>query len=94
MIDKFKIVVTIDKFFKDSKNFEVNDQTYYVSYPVFLKYFSDIKDDITKHNLIIGINFTYGWMPTIFDFRSDNFDEAIKILNNAKKGIYSYYFTT
>ena len=41
---------------------------------------------ITKHNLIIGINFTYGWMPTIFEFCSDNFDESLNILNRAKKG--------
>lgn len=26
-------------------------------------------------------------MPTIFDFRSDNFNDAVKILNNAKNGI-------
>lgn len=86
MIDKFKNHVSIDNFFKDCNNFKVDKQTYDVSYPEFLKYFSDIKT-ITKHNLVIGINFTYGWMPTIFDFRSDNFDEAIEILNNAKKGL-------
>jgi len=26
-------------------------------------------------------------MPTSFDFRSDKFDEALEIINNAKKGI-------
>ena len=26
-------------------------------------------------------------MPTIFDFRSNNYEEAIEILNNAKKGL-------
>lgn len=86
MIDKFKSHVSINNFFQDCSNFTVGKQTYDVSYPEFLKYFSDIKV-ITKHNLVIGINFTYGWMPTIFDFRSENFDEAIKILNNAKKGL-------
>lgn len=86
MIDNFKNYVSIDNFFQNCSNFTVDKQTYDVSYPEFLKYFSDIKV-ITKHNLVIGINFTYGWMPTIFDFRSENFDEAIKILNNAKKGL-------
>lgn len=86
MIDKFKSHVSIDKFFQDCANFKVDKQTYDVSYPEFLKYFSDI-ETITKHNLVIGINFTYGWMPTIFDFRSDKFDEAIEILDNAKKGL-------
>lgn len=86
MLDKFKSHVFIDKFLQDCDNFKVDKQTYDVSYPAFLKYFSDIKT-ITKHDLVIGINFTYGWMPTIFNFRSDNFDEAIEILNNAKKGL-------
>jgi len=86
MIEKFKSHVTIDKFLQDCDKFNFEKQTYDISYPEFLKYFSDIKT-ITKHNLIIGINFTYGWMPTIFDFRSDKFDEAIEILNNAKNGV-------
>ena len=86
MIDKFKNHVSLDKFFQDCKNFKVENQTYDVSYPEFLKYFREVKT-ITKHNLVIGINFTYGWMPTIFDFRSNNFVEAIEILNNAKKGL-------
>jgi len=86
MLEKFKNHVSLDKFFQDCRNYKVDKQTYDISYPEFLKYFSDIKT-ITKHNLVIGINFTYGWMPTIFDFRSGNFDEAIEILNNAKKGL-------
>jgi hypothetical protein len=85
MIDTFKQNITIDKFFRDGTNFEIKRQSDYLSYPEFLKYFSDIKT-ITRHNLTIGINFTYGWMPTIFDFRSDNFDEALDILNKAKTG--------
>ena len=86
MIDKFKNHVTIDNFIQDCNNFKVDKQTYDISYPEFLKYFNNIKI-ITKHNLVIGINFTYGWMPTIFDFRSDNFEDAIVILNNVKKGL-------
>ncbi len=90
MVDKFKNHVSIDNFLNDCKSFKVDKQTYDISYPEFLKYFSDIKT-ITKHNLVIGINFTYGWMPTIFDFRSENIDKsivkAVEILNNAKNGI-------
>jgi hypothetical protein len=86
MLDKFKSRITIDKFLQDCNNFKVDKKTYYISYPEFLKYFNDITT-ITKHNLVISINFTYGWMPTIFDFRSENFDKAIEILNNAKKGV-------
>jgi len=86
MIDTFKQNITVDKFFHDGNGFEIQRRSDYLSYPEFLRYFSDLKT-ITRHNLIIGINFTYGWMPTIFDFRSDRFDEALNILNSAKKGI-------
>jgi len=85
MIDSFKQNIPLDKFFRDGNNFEIKRQTDYISYPEFLKYFNDLKT-ITRHNLTIGINFTYGWMPTIFDFRSDNFEEALRILNEAKGG--------
>ena len=85
MIEIFKQNITLDKFFHDGNNFEIQRQSDYISYPEFLIYFNDLKT-ITRHNLIISINFTYGWMPTIFDFRSDKFDEALNILNRAKKG--------
>lgn len=85
IIDKYKSHVFLDKFLQDCENYKVDKQTYDVSYREFLKYFNDITI-ITEHNLVISINFVYGWMPTIFDFRSDNFEEAIEILNNAKKG--------
>ena len=86
MIDTFKQNITFEKFLADGEKIEIkrNSYSYYISYPEFLKYFQNLKT-ITKHNLIIGINFTYGWMPTIFDFRSDKFDEALNILNKAKK---------
>lgn len=86
MLDTFKQNIPLEKFFRDGNNFAIKRQSDYISYPEFLKYFSDLKT-ITRHNLIIGINFTYGWMPTIFDFRSDNFREALDILNKAKTGI-------
>ena len=76
------------EFFKDCESFKAEKQNYHLSYKEFIKYFENIfenKNLIGKHHLIIGINFTYGWMPTILDFRSENFDEAIEILNKAKK---------
>jgi len=85
MIDTFKQNITVNKFFSDGNGFEVQRRSDYLSYQEFLRYFSDLKT-ITRHNLIVGINFTYGWMPTIFKFRSDRFDEALDILNRAKKG--------
>lgn len=75
MLESFKQNIPFSKFFGDGNNFEINRKTDYISYPEFLIYFKDLKI-ITQHNLTIGINFTYGWMPTIFDFPSDNFEEA------------------
>ncbi len=86
MLERFKSHIPIEKFLQDCNNYKVNKQTYDISYLEFLKYFHE-KETINKHNLVIGINFTYGWMPTIFDFRSENFDESLKILNRAKNGI-------
>lgn len=85
-LEKFLIIKTIENILQDCNNFKVEKQTYDVSYLEFLKYFNDLTT-ITKHNLVVSINFTYGWMPTIFDFRSDQFIEAIEILNHAKNGV-------
>ncbi len=83
MVSDYKKHITREKFLNDGMNFVVEKNAYHVSYPEFLKYFKDL-ESFTRHNLIIGINFTYGWMPTIFDFRSDKFDEALEILHSVK----------
>lgn len=83
---KFANFVSPEKFFKDGVNFKKGTkQTYDISYREFTKYFKDIPV-INNHHLVIGINFTYGWMPTIFDFRSLKFEESLEILNKAKAG--------
>lgn len=86
MINKYKENVDIKRLLKDENTIDIfKDRSDFISYPEFLKYFRDIKK-ITKHNVVIGINFTYGWMPTIFDFRSSDIDLVIDILNRAKQG--------
>src|ERR1035437_838395 len=86
MIEKFRSTVSFDKFIQDGKSFKASDnKTYYISYTEFLEYFKN-STEISKHNLIIGINFVYGWMPTIFDFSTENFDDTLLILNSAKQG--------
>jgi hypothetical protein len=74
----------------DIKNAERNvhfaDESYLISYPEIIKYFKNIKI-IKKSNLIIGIHFAYGWMPTAFDFRSNEFEKALKILSKARTKI-------
>ena len=87
MIDTFKQRITIDKLRKDEQTISLTKNiSDFISYPEFLKYYADLQT-ITKHNLIIGANFTYSWMPTIFDFRSNEFDKVLIILNNAKQNI-------
>ncbi len=59
-----------------------------ISYAEFVKYFEKVKE-ITKHELVIGINFVYGWMPTIMDFKKydeQSYTEAVNTLNKAKNG--------
>jgi hypothetical protein len=86
MIDTFKQHVTPEQFINDGRSFKSGNKSDYISYLEFVKYFSDLTE-IKKHNLIIGINFSYGWMPTCFDFRSDNFKDAVDILNRTKQGM-------
>ncbi len=86
MINLYKENVDIKRLLKDENTINISkDRSDFISYPEFLKYFRDIKK-ITKHDVVIGINFTYGWMPTIFDFRSNDIDLVIDILNRAKQG--------
>ncbi len=58
--------------------------SYHISYPEFLRYFEGYQV-LDRHSLTIGIHFTYGWMPTVFDFRSGDIDSVIIILNKARK---------
>ncbi len=62
-----------------------------IAYEEFLNFFKERKK-ITKHEVIIGINFAYGWMPTILEFSPKKtkdeaivkIDEAVIILNKAR----------
>lgn len=87
MIEKFRSTVSFKKFIEDGDKFKKDDKinSYMISYPHFLKYFED-RTNIDEHDLIIGINFVYGWIPTIFNYCSTNFKDASVILNRAKQG--------
>lgn len=82
LLDKFHS----DRLLKDAEKIVIpEEEKYLTAYQDFIQYFKDI-NQITRHNTIIGISFTYSWMPTILDFRSDRIDEATRILNYAKRG--------
>ena len=83
---EFEGFVSVDKFFVDAVKFKRSKSlSYEFSYPHFIKYFEDIAD-IETHHLIIGINFTYAWMPTIFEFGNTDLKRPLAILNKVKKG--------
>ena len=77
---------TVEQIVRDEKKvrFEPRD-SYLLSYPEFIAYFAGL-DEITHHNLIIGANFVYGWMPRTLRFRSQGFAPAVAILNAVKGG--------
>lgn len=56
---------------------------YDVRYPEFLLFFRSAPK-LTRHHLIIGANFVYGWMPTMLDFRSDHFEAGVNYLERAR----------
>lgn len=58
--------------------------TYHKSYKYFVSYFLE-KSYLTESDLVVGANFTYGWMPTILNFKSTEFERAVKIINKAKR---------
>ncbi|MCA2019086.1 hypothetical protein LDJ79_23460 [Vibrio tritonius] len=69
--------------FAHSLDYEDKEYTYHKSYFYFVKYFRD-KDELTEQDLVLGANFTYGWMPTILNFKSREFVKSLEILNKAK----------
>ena len=62
---------------------ESPEHSYHKSYFHFINYFAE-RNEITEQDLVIGSNFTYGWMPTILNFKSADFQLAVDALNRAK----------
>jgi len=96
-MDKNKLDEALDEIVKDIQSITVPYSSYSISYPHFIKFFSEIKGNISEHDLIIGIHLIYGWMPTIFEFKNgkknrkkdENSDELDKdsIKENIKNAI-------
>jgi hypothetical protein len=76
--------VTVEEIIRDEPNvqFQPGD-SYLLSYPEFIAYFANL-DQITQHNVIIAANFTYGWMPRILTFKSQDLAGAVGVLNAAR----------
>lgn len=94
-LDEIKKQEFIDKIFTIAKNYRIEQNEYFYknSYPYFIDYFKNI-DKIKIEHFVIGLSFTYSWMPTIP--KKSNFsnnDEVLEILNKAKlsKSLLSEY---
>lgn len=69
-----------------ANNFKSTEENYLLFYPYFLNYFQNL-ESINLENLVIGISFTYSWMPTILKVLNlKNTEEVLFILNEVKKG--------
>ena len=69
-----------------ANNFKSTEVNYLLSYPYFLNYFQNL-ESINLENLVIGISFTYSWMPTILKaLNLKNTEKVVFILNEVKKG--------
>lgn len=62
-------------------------ESYLMSYAAFVRFFNkNPEQQLTADDLVIGIHFAYGWMPTIFEFKHADLNAAITIINQAKNG--------
>ena len=69
-----------------ANNFKSTEENHLLSYPYFLNYFQNL-ESINLENLVIGISFTYSWMPTILKaLNLKNTEKVLFILNEVKKG--------
>ncbi len=75
----------IERIIEIANSFDSTKENYLISYPHFLNYFKNL-EEIKLENLIIGISFTYSWMPTILkSINIKSNEEPISILNKARK---------
>jgi len=84
--------VSIEQIIRDERKVILRaTDSYLLSYPEFITYFANL-ETITRHSLVIGAHFTYGWMPTILTLKferqepEDALSGAVAILNEAKRG--------
>ena len=87
MLNTFLNNFPISKLIQEAESLEIGkEKEYFTSYQEFINYFKAIQGSISRHHVVIGISFTYSWMPTILEIATDHLDEATEILNKAKSG--------
>lgn len=68
-----------------ANNFRKENENYLMAYSYFLDYFKAL-DIITLDHIVIGISFTYSWMPTILNMDLSDPENLVRIFNKAKVG--------
>lgn len=73
-----------NQIFEIANNFKKDEENYLLAYKYFLNYFQEV-DNIQLDNIVIGISFTYSWMPTILKkIDLTNPEKLVLIFNKVK----------
>lgn len=85
IIDNYAIESIIEK----ARMIDLKGQNSYLkTYPYFVNYFKEI-DNLEVKDVVIGISFTYSWMPKILTIHEGNLEEIRDTLNNIKNNSFS-----
>lgn len=69
-----------------ANHYDVEKDIYAEMYSYYLDFF-ETKNEIKVSDMVIGIGFTYSWMPTILKkLKLENKDKAVIVLNRVKDG--------
>lgn len=87
-----KIIMKDTNQLKDSlqqvaSTYNIKNDIYVEMYQYYVNFFKE-KDTLNNSDIVIGVGFTYSWMPTILKrLNLSNIDQVTKILNNVKQSI-------
>lgn len=69
---------------KDAAEMDWTDTaSFLLSYGHFISFFQK-SDPLSAADFVIAAHFTYGWMPTILDFRPNKLEKCVAILNKVR----------
>lgn len=82
-------IVAVERIIQSEKHVKPYspDDSYMLSYREFVAYFANLKE-ITAHSFVIAAHFTYGWMPTILELKTQGggFAQVASIVDDVKRG--------
>ena len=68
-------------------SYTAKEDIYVEMYDYYINFFKE-KEVLTKNDVVIGIGFTYSWMPTILkNLNLSKLDKVTSILNNVKQRV-------